>query len=84
MQLTNLSLAAIRQVSNPQASIWARIWAKRRAAASISIFIFTSCRAGRAIPTSCPSWRETRVLPENLDNLYQRLRPAFDQVARRR
>ena len=29
-----------------------------------------------------PIVAQTRVLPENLDDLYQRLRPAFDQVAR--
>jgi hypothetical protein len=28
-----------------------------------------------------PIIAETRVLPEKLDDLYQRLRPAFDQCA---
>ena len=28
-----------------------------------------------------PIVAQTRVLPENLDDLYQRLRPAFDEVA---
>ena len=58
MQLTGSVWPPSGRCLSRRRLIWARIWAKRRAAASINIFTFTSCRAGRAIPTSCPSWRK--------------------------
>lgn len=80
-QLTNLSLRAIRQVSNPQAfNLGANIG--RAAGGGIEQhFHFHVVPRWPGDTNFMPIIAETRVLPENLAELYARLKPAFDQFS---
>jgi ATP adenylyltransferase len=80
MQLTNLSLAAIRSASQPHAF---NLGANIGQAAGGGIkdhFHFHIVPRWQGDTNFMPIVAETRVLPEKLEDLYQRLRPAFDQM----
>ncbi len=80
MQLTNLSLAAIRAVSKPHAfNLGANLG--RAAGGGIDHhFHFHVVPRWQGDTNFMPIVAQTRVLPENLDDLYQRVRPMFDQL----
>lgn len=80
MQLTNLSLAAIRQVSNPHGFNLGANLGKVAGGGIDQHFHFHVVPRWAGDTNFMPIVAETRVLPEDLDSLYQRLRPAFDQL----
>ena len=82
MQLTNLSLAAIRRVSNPHGFNLGANLGKAAGGGIDQHFHFHIVPRWQGDTNFMPIVAQTRVLPENLDDLYQRLRPAFDEVAR--
>ena len=82
MQLTRLSLAAIRQVSQPQAFNLGANLGKAAGGGIDQHFHFHVVPRWQGDTNFMPIVAQTRVLPENLDDLYKRLRPAFDEVAR--
>ncbi len=84
MQLTNLSLAAIRSVSQPHAF---NLGANIGAAAGGGIkdhFHFHIVPRWPGDTNFLPIVAETRVLPEKLEDSYQRLKPAFEAIAAKR
>jgi ATP adenylyltransferase len=81
MQLTNLSLAAIRRVSNPQGFNLGANLGKAAGGGIDQHFHFHIVPRWQGDTNFMPIVAQTRVLPENLDDLYKRLRPAFDEVA---
>jgi ATP adenylyltransferase len=81
MQLTNLSLKAIRAVSKPQAFNLGANLGKVSGGGIDQHFHFHVVPRWPGDTNFMPIIAETRVLPEKLDDLYQRLRPAFDQCA---
>jgi ATP adenylyltransferase len=81
MQLTNLSLKAIRSVSNPHAFNLGANLGKASGGGIDQHFHFHIVPRWQGDTNFMPIIAETRVLPEKLDDLYQRLRPAFDQCA---
>lgn len=81
MQLTNLSLKVIRSVSNPHAFNLGANLGKASGGGIDQHFHFHIVPRWQGDTNFMPIIAETRVLPEKLDDLYQRLRPAFDQCA---
>ena len=81
MQLWQLSLAAIRQVSSPHAFNLGANLGKAAGGSMNQHFHFHIVPRWQGDTNFMPIVAETRVLPENLDSLYARLRPAFDQLA---
>jgi ATP adenylyltransferase len=81
MQLTNLSLAAIRSVSNPQGFNLGANLGKAAGGGIDQHFHLHIVPRWQGDTNFMPIVAQTRVLPENLDDLYERLRPAFDQLA---
>ena len=81
MQLANLSLAAIRRVSNPQAFNLGANLGKAAGGGIDQHFHFHIVPRWQGDTNFMPIVAQTRVLPENLDSLYARLRPAFDKAA---
>ncbi len=81
MQLTNLSLRAIRSVSKPHAFNLGANLGKVSGGGIDQHFHFHIVPRWPGDTNFMPIIAETRVLPEKLDDLYQRLRPAFDQYA---
>ncbi len=82
MQLTTLSLAAIRQVSNPHGFNLGANLGKAAGGGIDQHFHFHIVPRWQGDTNFMPIVAQTRVLPENLDDLYQRLRPAFEQIAK--
>ena len=80
MQLTNLSLAAIRSASQPQAfNLGANIG--RAAGGGIDQhFHFHIVPRWQGDTNFMPIIAETRVLPEKLADSYAKLKKAFDQI----
>ncbi len=81
MQLTNLSLAAIRRVSNPHGFNLGANLGKAAGGGIDQHFHFHVVPRWQGDTNFMPIVAQTRVLPENLDDLYRRLRPAFDELA---
>ena len=81
MQLTNLSLAALRKVSQPQAFNLGANLGKAAGGGIDQHFHFHIVPRWQGDTNFMPIVAQTRVLPENLDDLYRRLRPAFDEAA---
>ena len=82
MQLINLSLAALRSVSNPQGFNLGANLGKAAGGGIDQHFHFHVVPRWQGDTNFMPIVAQTRVLPENLDNLYQRLHPAFGEIAR--
>jgi len=82
MQLTKLSLAAIRRVSNPHGFNLGANLGKAAGGGIDQHFHFHIVPRWQGDTNFMPIVAQTRVLPENLDDLYRRLRPAFDEIAR--
>lgn len=80
-QLTNLSLRAIRLVSNPQAFNLGANVGKASGGGIDQHFHFHVVPRWLGDTNFMPIIAATRVLPENLNELYARLKPAFEQVA---
>jgi ATP adenylyltransferase len=80
-QLTNLSLRAIRLVSNPHAFNLGANVGKASGGGIDQHFHFHVVPRWQGDTNFMPIIAETRVLPENLHDLYARLKPAFDQCA---
>jgi len=82
MRLAKLSLAAIRQASNPQAFNLGANLGKAAGGGIDQHFHFHVVPRWQGDTNFMPIVAETRVLPENLDDLYRRLRPTFDDLAK--
>ena len=80
MQLTNLSLRAIRLASNPHAFNLGANVGKASGGGIDQHFHFHIVPRWPGDTNFMPIIAETRVLPENLHDLYARLKPAFEQV----
>jgi ATP adenylyltransferase len=74
-------LEAIRQVSNPHGFNLGANLGKAAGGGIDQHFHFHIVPRWQGDTNFMPIVAETRVLPENLDDLYRRLRPAFDQLA---
>ena len=83
MQLSNLSLAAIRLASNPHGFNLGANLGKAAGGGIDQHFHFHIVPRWQGDTNFMPILAQTRVLPENLDDLYRRLRPAFDQSSLR-
>jgi ATP adenylyltransferase len=81
MQLARLSLAAIRRVSNPHGFNLGANLGKAAGGGIDQHFHFHIVPRWLGDTNFMPIVAQTRVLPENLDDLYKRLRPAFDEAA---
>jgi ATP adenylyltransferase len=81
MQLTNLSLAAIRSASNPQAFNLGANIGRASGGGIDQHFHFHIVPRWQGDTNFMPIVGETRVLPEKLEDSYARLRPAFDQLS---
>ena len=81
MQLTNLSLAALRKVAQPQAFNLGANLGKAAGGGIDQHFHFHIVPRWQGDTNFMPIVAQTRVLPENLDDLYRRLRPVFDELA---
>jgi ATP adenylyltransferase len=81
MQLTNLSLAALRQVSNPHGFNLGANLGKAAGGGIDQHFHFHIVPRWQGDTNFMPIVAQTRVLPENLEDLYRRLRPAFNEIA---
>jgi ATP adenylyltransferase len=81
MQLTNLSLRALRRASNPNAFNLGANLGKASGGGIDQHFHFHIVPRWQGDTNFMPVIAETRVLPEKLDDLYARLRPAFEQAA---
>lgn len=81
MQLTNLSLRAIRLASNPHAFNLGANVGKASGGGIDQHFHFHIVPRWQGDTNFMPIIAQTRVLPENLPDLYARLKPAFDQCA---
>ena len=81
MQLINLSLAALRSVSNPQGFNLGANLGKAAGGGIDQHFHFHVVPRWQGDTNFMPIVAQTRVLPENLDDLYQRLHPAFGEIA---
>ena len=81
MQLTNLSLRAIRLASNPHAFNLGANVGKASGGGIDQHFHFHIVPRWPGDTNFMPIIAETRVLPENLHDLYARLKPAFDQCS---
>ncbi len=84
MQLTNLSLAAIRQVSSPHAFNLGANLGKAAGGGIDQHFHFHIVPRWSGDTNFMPIVAQARVLPENLDELYRRLKPAFEEIAKGR
>lgn len=80
-ELTNLSLRAIRLASNPHAFNLGANLGKTAGGGIDQHFHFHIVPRWQGDTNFMPVIAETRVLPENLLDLYARLKPAFDQCA---
>ncbi len=81
MQLTNLSLRALRLASSPHAFNLGANLGKASGGGIEQHFHFHIVPRWQGDTNFMPVIAETRVLPEKLDDLYRRLRPAFDHCA---
>jgi ATP adenylyltransferase len=81
MQLTNLSLRAIRLASNPHAFNLGANVGKASGGGIDQHFHFHVVPRWPGDTNFMPIIAGTRVLPENLHDLYARLKPAFDQCS---
>ena len=82
MQLTNLSLRAIRLASNPHAFNLGANVGKASGGGIYQHFHFHIVPRWPGDTNFMPVIAGTRVLPENLHDLYARLKPAFEQAAK--
>ena len=80
MQLTKLSLAAIRLASNPNAFNLGANLGKAAGGGIEQHFHFHIVPRWQGDTNFMPIVAETRVLPESLEGSYARLKPAFEQV----
>ena len=80
-QLTTLSMRAIRRVSNPHAFNLGANVGKASGGGIEEHFHFHVVPRWLGDTNFMPILAETRVLPENLNDLYARLKPAFEQCA---
>jgi len=81
MQLAKLSLRALRLASQPQAFNLGANLGKASGGGIDQHFHFHIVPRWAGDTNFMPVIAETRVLPEKLDDLYARLKPAFDQCA---
>lgn len=81
MQLTNLSLAAIRSASQPHGFNLGANIGKASGGGIDQHFHFHIVPRWQGDTNFMPIVAETRVLPEKLEDSYQRLKPAFEQSA---
>jgi ATP adenylyltransferase len=79
-QLINLSMRAIRLASNPHAFNLGANVGKASGGGIDQHFHFHVVPRWPSDTNFMPVIAETRVLPENLTNLYARLKPAFEQL----
>ncbi len=82
MQLTKLSLAAIRFVSNPHAFNLGANLGKAAGGGIEQHFHFHIVPRWQGDTNFMPIVAETRVLPEKLEDAYARLKPAFEQMVK--
>ncbi|MFN8597354.1 MAG: HIT domain-containing protein [Anaerolineae bacterium] len=80
-ELTNLSLRAIRLASNPHAFNLGANLGKASGGGIDQHFHFHIVPRWQGDTNFMPVIAEARVLPENLNDLYARLRPVFEEVA---
>jgi ATP adenylyltransferase len=81
MQLTNLSLAAIRRASEPQAFNLGANIGKAAGGGIEQHFHLHIVPRWPGDTNFMPIVGDTRVLPEKLEDSYRRLKPAFEQTA---
>jgi len=82
MQLAKLSLRALRLASQPQAFNLGANLGKASGGGIDQHFHFHIVPRWAGDTNFMPIIAETRVLPEKLDDLYARLKPAFEQSAK--